>query len=274
MKLTLKTRLHTYYFILPRDSEAYNAMRADIEKDGPRHWMNSWGGADKVKYQSGITTEDVELETDFIFSDQWNTTDGRRVFDHYEEYPVKIEKSCKRGHWLEITDEMRELRRNQNVCGYCGTRYYAPKGYVFCLNCLDSEYLKEEDLHLLRLISCEEHNPKRKPLSDAEREHLLPLYRKAQTEGNQSRAVNAKHKLRENLKRERERSINAAETKYNGFMWLLDHGVNTENCIYYSHTDKFSFGWLSPVSDAVKSDLLDILVEFPFDYEIKTSEAA
>ena len=57
-------------------------------------------------------------------------------------------------------------------------------------------------------------------------------------------------------------------------VWLLDRNINAENCIYYSHTRKFCFGWRNPVSESVKSALLDVLVEFPFDYEIKSEAKA
>lgn len=56
-----------------------------------------------------------------------------------------------------------------------------------------------------------------------------------------------------------------------GMLWLLDHGIDTENAIYYRHTDRFCFGWRAPVTDKVLSQLLDVLTEFPFSYEIKTN---
>ena len=267
----MKTNLHTYSFYMDRDREAYGAMLADIKADGPRHWMNSWGGNDSTTYAPGITTETVELETDFVFSNQWNTADGRRVFDHYEEYPAIISKKCKRGHWLEVTDEMREFRRNQNVCGYCGHREQAQKGLVFCDKCLDSPYLKESDLKLLRMQSCGIHTKKFPELTEAELAHLLPLYTERQTTGKGSRNAQKLRKQRVDLHKERDQSVKVAETKCAGMAWLMDNGVSIDNCIYYSHTDKFSFGWRSPVSDAVKSNLLDILVEFPYEYEIKAA---
>lgn len=55
-------------------------------------------------------------------------------------------------------------------------------------------------------------------------------------------------------------------------IWLLDHGLPLDNVIYYSHTDKFGFGWRSPVSPEVKSKILDLMSEFPFNYEITATD--
>jgi len=50
------------------------------------------------------------------------------------------------------------------------------------------------------------------------------------------------------------------------------NGIKIDNCIYYSHTDRFSFGWRSPVSAEVVSEILNVISEFPFLYEIKCDD--
>ena len=53
-------------------------------------------------------------------------------------------------------------------------------------------------------------------------------------------------------------------------MWLMDHGAGAaliDNCIYYSHTNLFNFGWRTPIAAEM---LADVLVGFPFAYEITT----
>lgn len=262
----LQTKIHTYFFSLdkPEDVQAYEELRQRLS-DG-RHFFNVLAipGHGEHKVNAG----EITLEPACIFSDQWNSDQGR-VFDWYEGiYPNKRIKS---GHWLEITEEMRQVRRDTLKCGYCGKHYQvADKHCQFCSACLDSEYLKETELHLLRLAPAGEHNPNRSALTEEERATLLPLYVQRQTVGNDSRAVQRKAKIRQSVIDKYARNQKTNETEYKGFIWLLDHGVNTENCIYYSHTDKFSFGWRQPVSASVKSALLDVLTEFPFAYEIKT----
>jgi hypothetical protein len=268
---TIKTRIHTYAFNThdPQAREEYKALCAKLRQDKDRRFFNvlEIERKDRLKFDS----PDIELETDFVWADQWNTACGKRVFDWYEGIIPGGSNYYKQGHYLDITEEMREARANQLVCGYCGARYWKQDNPpVFCTRCLDSEYLKETEVYLLRLMPAGLHFPTRAPLTETEQAELLPQYVARQTTGKDSRAVQRKARVRQSVIDKYQKHSHAVETEYKGFMWLLDHAVNTENCIYYSHTGKFSFGWRQPVSASVKSALLDILVEFPFEYEIKS----
>jgi hypothetical protein len=269
---TIKTKIH-YYYLNTSDAaqaEEYKALCAMLS-DG-RHWMNCWASREEYGKGPHNAVEDIELETDFLFSNQWNSTTSR-VFDWYE--PIYQNRHIKSGHWLEITDEMRAIRSNTLVCGYCGKHWRHASfshHFLFCDACLDSPYLKESDLHLLRLLPVSLFRPKREPLTDAERTELLPKYIARQTTGRDSRAVLRRVKAREDAGAKYNKARATAEAEYKGMIWLLDHNVNIDNCLFYSHTGKFSFGWRSPVSAEVKSALLNILCEFPYPYEIKATE--
>ena len=80
--MNIKTKIHTYKYNIDNQTEAtaYDALRAKL-KDG-RHWMHANAGAAKDRLT--FDSEDIELETKFLFSNQWNTACGKRVFDHYE----------------------------------------------------------------------------------------------------------------------------------------------------------------------------------------------
>ena len=274
MTTTLQTTLHTYRFNIDKRDEhaAYNALREKLQADG-RHFFNVWddgssrGG--RCKIEEGVIT----LDCSHLFSDQWNTAEdsptnpGFRVFDWYEG--IVHNKRIKKGHWLEITDEMRELRRNTHICGYCGKQEPAAKGYTFCPHCLDSEYLKSRELYLLRMLPIEQHLPARPPLTEAELAHLMPQYIERQTTGADSRAVRRQAEARADVIAKRDKDIESANTRHDGLIWLLDRNVSINNVIYYEHTGVFTFGWRSPVSDEVASELLNIISEFPFPYEIK-----
>jgi hypothetical protein len=272
----LRTKLHSYWFDIgnPDEKAAYDELFAKLSSDG-RDFFNAISAANDRAAGNGTGT--VELETKFLFSNQWNTSPespampNARVFDWYEEYQLH-NKKIKSGHWLEITDEMRAIRSSTLVCGYCGKHY--PEGQPgFCGACLDSPYLKETELHLLRLLPVALHMPKREALTDGERVALLPLYVDRQTKGSDSRAVQSKIKTRKRVEEKYLKEKQAAETEYRGFSWLLDHDVNTDNVIFYTHTQRFGFGWRSPLSPKVKSRLLDILCEFPFDYDFSKERA-
>lgn len=278
----MQTILHAYSFDIdkPKDAAAYEALRAELSK-GP-HCMHSLS----KHYQTGLGLDGaaVELETEHLFDNQWNTAAARggenclRVFDWAEDalfdsYGREV-KNHKRGYWLEQTAEMREVRRNTMKCGYCGKQEPAAKGYVFCPHCIDSEHLTEERLHMTRMRPIDESGvtSKSTPLTEAEREHLMPIWREAQLHGVTERGKARHAKARRDVQAKYEKAISSATTEHAGFMWLLDHGIRTDNCIYYSHTDKFCFGWREPYTGALLSDLLDVISEFPFDYDLKKTK--
>lgn len=183
---TISTVFHAYNYDTrkPEELAAYKELRARLA-DGP-HQMHSFG----EYYHPEIDGRTIELETAFLFDNQWNTApidgfsdQGYRLFDWAEEYLPHAPK-IKRGHWLEQTDEMRAIRRETSKCGYCGKQYLTTPENVFCFACLDSPYLKETELHLLRLLPIDSgFNAKREPLADDERAEMMPRYLEAQTKG-------------------------------------------------------------------------------------------
>lgn len=277
----LTTTLHHYSYDLrkPADAKAYEAMKAKIaaNSDGRGTWMNCWGGS--TRPESRNDSEIVTLETKHLFGNQWNET-NRRLFDWYEEYITNGSYShYKRGHWLEITPEMAQLRRDTLTCGYCGKHYGplhdAPPANGFCAACLDSPYLKQGELHLLRLLPVlTTFNGKRAPLTTEESAELLPAYISRQTTGADSRAAKAREKQRADILSDYKKTTVAAETKRDGLLWFMDRGWSTDNIIYYSHTDRFCYGWRNPVSKEIADKLLAIISEFPFRYTIKTDYGA
>lgn len=276
----MKTKLHHYSFTLPKDKEAYQAMAKEIEANGPEgrgRWMHALGNG-RFDYSKAGTVEEVELDPSCLFENQWNETTesgNRRLFDWYEEAIFnegRENKNVKRGHWLEITAEMTAARTDVRKCGYCGKHYgplHDPIPGEFCTACLDSAYLKESDLHLLRLLPLVGLQ-KREKLTEAESAALLPAYVDRQTTGTDSRAKQRRDKQRADVVKEYERDTANAKTKHDGKLWLWDRGFDLDNVTYYSHTGKFGFGWRSPLSDSVASKLLDIISEFPYPYEIKS----
>lgn len=257
----MKTKLHTYRFDIsnPSEKEAYKKLCEELRSTpGRGHWMNCIS-VNGYNYKAG----DVELEENCLFENQWNCEQGR-VFDWFEEYQIH-NKKIKRGHYLDITPEMAEIRANTCKCGYCGKMEYKAFGKIH-EGCFSSPYLKEEEIYLCRMMPVD-FKGKRLPLSDEEKEIIIPKYIDAQTKGNDERSLARLAKMREDLKKDLDSTIANAKTKFDGMTWLMDNGVNIENVIYYSHTNTFSFGWRSPLSESVKSRILDIISEFPFEYE-------
>jgi hypothetical protein len=291
----IKTTIHTYNFDVSRPDEAatYAELRARLKATpGRGHQMVSWspGRGDghywHVQQRLGAEAE-IELETGHLFGNQWNTAPcagsdkGLRVFDWAEDahdsgtYNTPqgmAPRDVRRGHYLDITDEMRELRAETVACGYCGKQQPAEGAATFCDKCLDSPYLKEADLHLLRLRPVDQDRPhaQRAPLTEAERAELFPRFVDRQTTGANSRNAAKMTKQRADVIAKADKATKNAEEERKGMLWLLDRGFNLDNVLYYSHTGRFSFGWRGALSDDVTARLLDVLSEFPAEYELVT----
>lgn len=281
MSNTIKTVLTSYYFNTAdkAEKEAYQRLRDELLARGSECFC-AWGGTGSHdlgrKFSSGV---DVELETDFLFPNQWNTRpigdskSGLRVFDWAEDYPINFDKRIKRGHYLAITDEIREIRQNTYKCGYCGAIEPVAKGYVFCPHCIGSEYLKARELHLTRMVSIVDTDKPRAPLTEAEKAHLLPIYKDAQLHGNTERDKKRIAQARERIEKDYRETIEKATIEHDGLVWLMDHGIRPNNAIYYSHTGRWCFGWRDEGLDSdLVGELLDVISEFPFPYDIKCAD--
>jgi hypothetical protein len=264
----MKTTLHTYYFNLdnPKDREPYVRLCAELKSTpGRGRWMNCVS-MDRVGHARACTPEsigsrEVELKTEHLFDNQWNTA-SERLFDWYEEIvPHRLIKS---GHYLDITDEMRAIRDNTLKCGYTGQMCARP-GPEFNLGALGSPHLKENDLHLIRFKPVS-FTGNREPLTQAEKDYLVPLYIEAQSR----RGKDETRVFVAELHAEFSDTVRLARMKRDGFLWMVERGIRTENCIFYSHTETFSFGWREPISRAVRDKLLEATRGFPFKLEFKT----
>jgi hypothetical protein len=274
----MKTTIHSYFFDIRKPEEAaqYAALQERMTARGTP-CFETWSGESHydARFAGGL---EVEIDTTHVFRNQWNTAPipgvsdkGLRVFDWAQDYPINFSKSIKKGHYLDITEDMGEIRRNTATCGYCGKQEPMQKGYVFCPHCLGSEYLKASELHLIRMKSAAD-NEERAELTDAERDYLLPMYKEAQLHGNTERDKDPIKKARANILSKAEKTIRQAEIERDGFLWLMDKGMPTNNCIYYTHTGKFSFGWRNPVSAEILDELLSAVSEFPYPYEVECAD--
>jgi len=286
----MKTKIYYY---------AYDTRKPDAAKDYAafcEHMQATPGRGhlhDAIEAGSHIAPalngQEIELESQHLFDNQWNTAaiegvsdKGLRVFDWCENaiFYGGQRSEMRTGWYLDITDEMRAARRNTLKCGYCGKQKDVSTGLVFCPDCLDSAYLKEADLHLLRLLPCDAgFGVKRAELTNAERAELLPQYVEAQIYGGKARDAEKIEGLKKRALKEHAetlakfaRTVRAATERRDGYLYLLNNGIDTDNVIYYDHTGRFGFGWRSPVDSAVLSRLLDVMTEFKFPYDIKCAD--
>jgi hypothetical protein len=73
--------------------------------------------------------------------------------------------------------------------------------------------------------------------------------------------------------------LTLATEEHAGMLWLLDHGIDSDNVIYYTHTRVFSFGWRDALTKEQEQDIAQRLIPggeseegFPFAYELKSVE--
>lgn len=262
----IKTRLTAYNLSIDHANslESYKAIQANRKVAGVKIFDSIPMG----KFKEFVPEDGpIYLETAHIFGNQWNTTDGRRVFDWHED--IFPNKNVKRGHYLEITPEMVAVRKETFKCGYCGHNFHGlHNAGKFCPDCLGSEYLKEVQIHLLRVMPCDR-DYKRAPLTPDERAALLPIYTQKQTTDTSARAMKRKEKIRADVIKEAETDTKNAVMKRDGFLWMLDRNINTENVIFYDHTQTFCAGWRTPLTGDTLMEFKHLMKGFPFKIEYK-----
>ena len=252
----IQTTLHAYHFDTrnPEEAKAWAELKAKLANHP--HRMKSHGGGSHYRPE---LAGPITLKTECLFSNQWNTTCGHRVFDWAQDYTER--PSIKQGHYLEQTEEMREIRRSTYRCGYCG-KTQRPLVSKFCQSCLGSPYLKESDLSMLHMRPVEEFHPSR-TISAEELQELMPAYIEAQMKVKAAKEA----ALREKIDEEANKAIELATIERDGKLWMLDRKLSLDNLIFYKHNETFTLGWQSPFSDSVKAGFQEAMKDFPFKWE-------
>jgi hypothetical protein len=284
----IKTVLHAYRFDISKTEEktAYDAMVETIrESFKGRVWSNDMTGgytADSNAWKfseriQALGVLEIELETKHLFADQWNSApmpgfdSGARLFNWSEN--AYLNRSIKTGYWLEQNAAMAEVLRNTHKCGYCGKQEPAQKSYVFCPHCTDSEYLTRDQLHLTRMVPVRDDSKKRAELTQAEKDYLYPLFDEAQKNGKTTRGIARLAKAKDDIEKQYARTVRIATVKRDAARWIIANIPRAlDNWIYYDHTDVHCFGWRDLLTDEEVSALLDVISEFPFQYELKCAD--
>lgn len=233
----MKTKLHTYRFDLkdPVQAAQYKAFRAERKAAGARlHRSHGSGSFCDQK------DREVELETEHLFDNQWNTVDRQRVFDWAEDYQMHT-PNIRRGHWLEITDEMRQARAARHACGWCGYQEDNP-GYKFHMACQRRVHIPDpHHLGLLRMVPVD-HRATRTDLTEQEAEELKTLQAQLQLFGPEPRIELHGREL-DKAQKFAEAAIKKAQQRLAGAQFFQDRGISVANLIYYDHIGTYCFGW-------------------------------
>jgi len=267
MASTISTVLHYYNFDIsnPDQKAEYKSLQARLKRSGLELFDSIDTGNNWNWYNETIVPlhgQTVLLETEYLFNNQWNSApmkpgdNGMRLFDWSETiYP---NKKLKRGYYLEQTPEMKALRTDTCACGYCGAKYYLPT-IDWCTACLATEYLTEDRLPLLRLQAISDTSQR----TDAVPEELVIAWRDAQRSARTTREM----KRYADAIKELKKGLDEENLKRDAHQWLIDHDINCDNVIYYSHKKLFSFGWRHCLTEDERRKLKFALVEFPYAWE-------
>lgn len=166
----MKTVITTYRFdiSIPEEREEWENLYATLKET--HKLFNAWG-----RERGRIASGEIELDTKTVFSNQWNSNQGR-VFDWFLDAHPNLLNSTRQGHYLELTKEMIEIRNNTYRCGFCGNQKTLEKS-KWCDKCLDSEYLEKEQLHLTWMIPVAKN---RRKLSDKRLFNRIKLFKETQ----------------------------------------------------------------------------------------------
>ena len=261
MKKTIKITVKKYYFDISNDHDAatYSNLKAELRQKGIKKFRAIANNREEVNLEGCFT-----ISPAFLFGDQSNTEEGRRVFDWFESYQTqRHNKNIRHGYYISAGfEELQEARKNRLTCGFCGHQYDREGAPKLCTHCLDSPYLEAENLPLLKLAVVGE---KRAPLTGKEEAQLRAAFNNRQVKVKAAKTA----EKREKITQRHTEAIEVANVEYTGFLWLLDKGINTENCIFYSHSKTFCFGWRKPLDKEVAAKLRKELEHFPFSVEYK-----
>ena len=256
----MKIKVKKYYYDLEIEDEAkaYQTLQEEMKARGIK-LFDSISLNSQLKQIEG----EFELEEAFIFNNQCNAGDYR-IFDWTGQiYP---NRKIKTGHYIEAGpgfDYLQNLRRTTKVCGYCGKQYpMATEHQQWCEQCLGSQHLKEDEIRLLKLKHIASNRDRKKELPP---DWLVEKYHVLQKESRKARLEKARARKLADCQKQ----IESAKIEYEGFKQIIEADLDFDNCIYYTHTGRFCFGWRNPLTEDEKIRIGDRLKRFGYDYDMK-----
>lgn len=259
---TITVTLNKYFLNLKKegDAERYEAIK-EIAKGLGHKLFDSIGGQryhEITAYFNKLPNVQT-IETKHLFNNQYDTVEGFRIFDWEEEICVN-NRNIKEGYYLTgDLDKLKEAKENQLCCGYCGHRYDKRETELkFCNACLDSEYLEEKNLPLLLLQPVSSEGERHKAITENVTAEIHAAWDAA------------KPKMIERMELARRKRCNDKATRLESDLekkieevriltTLLRHGISTDNLIYYSHTNKWTFGWSKKLVESERAAIIEQL---------------
>ena len=231
------------------DSAEYKALRETL-KAHKRFRVWDIDGTRSIK--AGV----YNVETNHLFNNQSNTVEGFRIFDFADYSRDPQTQRTRYGHYIVDVSELDAARDKRAQCGYCGYSEDDATGQ-WCAKCRASEYLEPAQYSLLAMLPVS---------SKARRKIEPPTDVLADIEAKQKAAtIKRVADQIETRKLALEQKVLDSEYEAEFITLCADRGLGRvvlDNLIYYTHTNKLTFGWRKPLSvpqrDAIRETLADV----------------
>lgn len=264
-------KMYRFDLRVAEEKAEYEALKKRLMSEG-YHRHRSWGGkymhrhiGEKVQEHQGTLYVDMAN----AFEDQWNLeAPNYRVHEWAQDYMHSgMNIHIRQGYYLTGLEELRGILRTVSRCGYCGNKGFAAEGGT-CQACVGSAYLKEEDLPLLVMQPILGKKRSKDEVS-AEVPAIKAAWLQRQIRAIAGQTGRQKEEALASAEKARARAV-LFEQAAEGWQWLVDQGINTENIIYYDHTNTFSVGWRGEgLSEELAAEWHKTLYEFPAKWEVK-----
>ena len=233
-----------------QDSDEYKELRETL-KD--RRRFRVWDLSKNKGVKAGV----YHVERKFLFGNQANTKEGFRIFDFADYSTHPDTKRTRYGHYIVNIDELDAARSIRCACGYCGNQIDNAAG-EWCEKCRSSEYLEVSNYPLLQML----------PVS-GKRNHVAmtpPAEVIADIEAKQKAATIKRVAAKvETRKLDLAQKVLDSEYEAEFITLCAERGLANkiiENMIYYTHTNKLTFGWPNPLAvaerDVIRETLEDV----------------
>ena len=261
--MKIKTILHIYNYVSTQ--EDYKTLCGKLKNIGLKKLRMY---SEKPFLIGKNESFPIELDTDnFLTDNQWNTSaespnfPNTRVFDWFESYNPN-NQLIRTGHWIEQSQEMRDLRYRTFACGYCGHKSTTPG---FCEDCLGSQHLDTKDFKLLRKLRMSDAKTYG-DITEEEFDYLYPIYV-------QKQSVRAGKMLEKRIEEEKEAiisKIEASKDHISGLEILKENGCGflIKWIFFYDRTREFT---ITTKNQEEKEELEKILkqINFPYKYKVE-----
>lgn len=204
------------------------------------------------------------IELDHVFSNQYNTVEGYRVFEKCTCVYYNGNKKIK-GHGYYISDgieKIRDYQKDLTVCHYCGTQYYK-SDVAWCEKRRANEYLEPKNYHLLKLTNIHD---KYAPIDIPIPEDILTDIKTKQT---QATKIRLEKKIQYAFTDLAKRKIALEKEEIFLRRLIPEYYPDIDNVIYYNHTDTFCIGWRKSLTDEEKKHLNEVTKNWPYTITLK-----